>query len=1444
METQLRRLRLPKSAWAVLLPALPLLACNPSSDPLPPAPLPAGVSSADLVAALDQIAPYVLEHELLTRTGASDLTGDGRGATASAPGGGILISTGLGEDGGLADFDFGDDGQPDSTTFRLLLTVPPGAQTLVMTAQYFTSELTSAGVRCDDGAAVSCGAPGSPPAHTSLAHSSLCFVPVDVPSKHVLDVSGAATVEVSWVAEDADDGAYDSGLRLADVYFSSQPHPGPIAPQDEFRMGREVDSDNLFADPINLDTGAFLHDEALLHVPGGGVPFAFGLHYDSTAPPVDRPVGLGWRHTYQWSLEALAMPEGGERVRVRRGDGGSDYFVPGDAGYVPESEGTYSFLEHRVGEEGEDGGWRYTTKERLAYHFDPNGALTAIRDRNGNGLTFFYSDGILYSIRDGRDQEAQLAYGDDGRLAQVDYAGLLAVELVYEGGQLVSVIRPDDTLHSFTYDDQGRLLTVVDALGTTVAFNHYDSHGRVAAQDDALENASEVAYEGDVAYTTDREGAVQAKTFEASAGRIVRWENAAGGVWTFAYDDAHELVEETDAFGGVTRYAYDERGNMTARLNALGAPSRVDYDAFDQMVAGQDPLGHVTRFEYDPRGNLVARTDPLGNQDRYAYDRQGRLVSWLDAKGHETLYHYNEAGDVTAVVDPLDATQAYDYDELGRQVARTNELGHSTQYFYDAQGRLLHTLGPLGREMAYAYDAEGRVVLERAPGGAETHFEYGPTGHLAKRTDALGNALAYAYDGEERLTTVTDPLGRTTTLDYDEAGRLTSVLDAADGKATSEYDVAGRRTAVTDANGNRTIFEHDLLGQLVGRTDALRHTRTNEFDLAGRLVARTNARGQRAGFEYDDADRLVVAHLPSGSVEYVYDANGNAVITARRPELIERGFDALNRLVRRRDSNGWAVGYAYDAAGNLTTLTYPDGDQVHYAYDALGRLVEVTDWLRRKTVYHYDAAGDLVRADLPDGSRVVFTYDLAGRLIGVHDHDAARRTLYRTAFELDGTGNIVRERTALPLGGLPRPGARTFRYGAANQLLTVDGNGFTYDADGNLEYGVLGGDVRRFLHDELGRLLRAGNDRYTYDADGYRIGSEIDGVQRTYVVDTASSPPRILEERDGRGKLVARYVHGLGLIGRDSRLEGYRTYHFDTRGSTLALTNELGRVTDRYAYGPFGELVAHEGETPNPFRYVGREGVLDDGNGLVFMQARYYAPELKRFLERDAAFLGALSDTQSLNGYAYAGNNPIVRVDPEGEFWNAVIGAAVGAVVNVAVQATVDAINGEFSGWDDYAGAAVEGAIGGAFIGSGAGLAGFLLAAGGQGAAVLGGRATQQLVAGEGLDFSSGELWAEVGFAAGTGGLGNVGGKGKKFWKARKAKGLQEAGNAKGLGKLLGNDAMEGFQSLYSPLKRGNLGRLMRSPAVRQSIRDQLVLDYAKGIFGERDKVHVLQYMN
>ncbi|RKZ48898.1 MAG: hypothetical protein DRR16_12815 [Candidatus Parabeggiatoa sp. nov. 3] len=123
------------------------------------------------------------------------------------------------------------------------------------------------------------------------------------------------------------------------------------------------------------------------------------------------------------------------------------------------------------------------------------------------------------------------------------------------------------------------------------------------------------------------------------------------------------------------------------------------------------------------------------------------------------------------------------------------------------------------------------------------------------------------------------------------------------------------------------------------------------------------------------------------------------------------------------------------------------------------------------------------------------------------------------------------------------------------------------------------------------------------------------------------------------------YAYGLGLIGQEIGGE-YTSYHFDLRGSTVALTNNQGQVTERFQYSPYGFLLSGDA-TKTPFLFNGLYGVMTDNNGLYYMRARLYSPEIRRFVNQDV-LLGFVAQGQTLNRYAYVTGRPVSFVDPFG----------------------------------------------------------------------------------------------------------------------------------------------------------------------------------------------------
>ncbi len=1087
----------------------------------------------------------------------------------------------------------------------------------------------------------------------------------------------------------------------------------------------------------------------LIDANGDGTPetlHAVLVRYSETAAEYFVPDGAGgYKPKYPGSHSRLTEPTANNFRLVTKNRLAYDFTTAGDddnTKLLAKTTDTYgnsmTFNHATAGGRKKVASVVDTRGEQIDFHYDADGLLTSVQydwqttDDPPQSMTsqvsFSYdlSTNDLISFTDLGGHTTTFTYDDFGDLlSMTDADGVTTVANSFEQFQGIDVLQTGDRVVSrrsgrdpdpsdaaagvsFRYD--GEAMIQQDRLDREETRLH-DVRGQLARKVDATGVR--------IDYLHDRDGNVTQEI------RKLPSQDGTTATVGMVNDEAGNLLERTDfpdvCVGGPNQgHACESDAGCPGA--SCGARKTMTYDADDNLLTTTDHLGRTTRFAYDANRNPIATTDPLGNVISKTYDLAGRLVSTTDARGFTQTNTYDSPlAQPTRVYSPVDADDdgeldhvTYAYDALGRRTEVTDANGHKTSFEYDGAGQLTAEVDALGRRTDYTYDAAGHRTQVREPGGAITGSAYSATGKLLRSTNSVGDTMDYTYDAEDRLVRIQDGLGRFATYEYDAADNPVRVraCDASQTicfEASAAYDEVGNLTTLTDPMEGTTHYEYDLMRRVTRETDPLRRSVSYTYDGRGLLASKTNARGQTQSYEYDAAGRLTrVAFGDGSSIEHTLDAGGNPVHSvSNHYASVSRVFDPLNRMVQRMDAWGNVVSYKYDPVGNLIKLTYPtdaDGDgspdAVDYTYDKLNRLKTVTDWRGRTTTYTYDVAGNLVGASLPDGSIVTYSYDLAHRLIGIEDQKDATVRL-QTSFTLDRAGQLTSARVTLPLDPLFAAGSDTFVCDSANQLVSHDAESFDYDEDGNMTDGFIGGAAIGMAYNELSQLVAAGNDSFRYDVDGLRVETTIGGVTRRYVHDPTPKLSRLLEEHDASGNLVARYVYGVGLIARESAAGALSIYHFDSRGSTVALTNASGTITDLYAYGPYGAILARQGSTPNPFTYNARDGVRDDGNGLYYMRARYYAPSLGRFIQKDQIFEGVLQDTQSLNRHAFVQGNPILRVDPTGRLfgWDNVIAGLVGAALNAACEAISCGAAGDCT-WEGIVGAGIGGFAAGAYLAS------------------------------------------------------------------------------------------------------------------------------------------------
>ncbi len=709
-----------------------------------------------------------------------------------------------------------------------------------------------------------------------------------------------------------------------------------------------------------------------------------------------------------------------------------------------------------------------------------------------------------------------------------------------------------------------------------------------------------------------------------------------------------------------------------------------------------------TRYDFDTIGRLTLITDRNGNALILKYGSNGRMATVTDASGQVTTFTYNSANRISSITDPVGQAVSYGYDNSGNLISVTGKGDFVTTYTYDSNHNLTTITDPAGRKTFFTADAEDRLASVSGAGGEnKLVFKYGvPAPDKMTVTDALGNQTIMTYDNNALITRIVDPLGNTSNLTYDADLNLIGTIDPTGGQNTFTYDSRGnvlsttyaqgnivtvayepvhnQAASLTDAKGNTTTFSYDAKGNLITMTYPNGSAETFAYDAGGDLISRTDRKGQTITFDYDTAGRLAKKSFPDGTFDtFNYDVVGNLTGATDENGTISFSYDSSDRVTNVNYPGGESISYAYDSAGNRTQLIYPNGMVLDYSYDSLGRLMEITESGQTIAKYTYDALSRVVRRDLQNGTFSTYTYDDSSRLLDLINSKSTSEIISRFTYTYDNVGNRVSVTTL--------EGTTQYIYDQINQLTHVvlpsgSTTNYNFDQSGNRTSVVQGGNAVNYTTNNLNQYADINGDTYTYDANGNMTSKTTNEGVTTYVyyyenrlvqvvtpaniVSFVYDPlgrhiskttlsgttkyihdgVRVIQEEDESGTTLASYIHGIGL---DEVLIMKRTgqdyyYSQDGLGSVTDLTDLSEDVVDSFTYDAYG-LPSNLSTVGNPYLYTGRE--YESEIDMYFYRSRYYNHETGRFITTDPiGFAGGN------NLYNYVSNNPINSVDPFGLF--------------------------------------------------------------------------------------------------------------------------------------------------------------------------------------------------
>ena len=714
--------------------------------------------------------------------------------------------------------------------------------------------------------------------------------------------------------------------------------------------------------------------------------------------------------------------------------------------------------------------------------------------------------------------------------------------------------------------------------------------------------------DGNLDYVEDPNG--NRITAGYSGAQLIRLTHSSGQFLAIAYNTASRVQSLTDSMGRQTLFSYDPMGEHL--LSARYFDEREETYRYS-LAAG--PAQHAL--------TEAARSCCTGSE-YFLYDGQGRLAEVHRAGGAESLSYTYGTGQKVTVTDAEGSAGSLYFDHLGRVAKREDALGNARLYAFDIQNNLVRQTDPAGRSYTFQYDGRGNGTRREDPLGHVTSFNFTASfNRLAGIRDANGNATRYAYSGSGNLLSVTYPDGSLESWGYDALGNRNTWTNRRGRPMTYTHDAAGHLTSKVFVDGSRCDYAYNAHGKL-----------TNYVDSTGGTA-----------FEYNAQDRVARITYPGNkTLAFTYDAAGHRVSSVDQlGHLLTYHYNAMGRLAAI--SNGLAqavVLYDYTPAGRLAGKTLGSGVITTYSYDAAGRTSSRTNFLTDGTVlswsaYTYDSNGRPTTMDTKDG-RWTCQYDGAGQLTrAVFASAATDIPSQDLAFVYDAAGN----RTLTVENGI----TNHYTANSLDQYVRVGDRNFVFDADGNLVQEITPQGTNSYGYDDENRLVTvsqgAGTWQYVYDGLGNRVATVETAGSKHYVIDPFGLAS-VVAEYDGAGNLTAHYDHGMGLASRTDAAGAPSYYTFDALGSVQDLVTGAGVIADSYAYTPFGTPLRSQETIPNPFRFVGQLGVMQDGNGLSFMRARFYSPGLGRFASVDPVGMPGES------GYLYANNNPAGSVDPSG----------------------------------------------------------------------------------------------------------------------------------------------------------------------------------------------------